>query len=143
MAVDVAQRLPRAAIDELDHVRERRLPQDHGDVDPQAAAAQRPREIVERGGQLRRPPFARVQLEQQHAERAHRVPAGLRAAHERRAEVLARLGVRVLRQPVADRLQLVGGAGEVLDDAVVQVRGDAQALGLECRVRAAQRHGLV
>ena len=35
------------------------------------------------------------------------------------------------RQPVGGRLQLVGDAGEVLDDAVVQLRGDAAALGLE------------
>ena len=63
------------------------------------------------------------------AQRAHAAAAHAGAAAQRVAELGVVAVVR--RQPVGGRLQLVGDAGEVLDDAVVQLGGDAAALGLE------------
>ena len=101
----------------------------------QAAAAQRPRQVVERGRELGRPPLAGVQLEQQHPQRSYGV-AQAGAAQKRLAQVTAGLGEGVGGQAVPHRLQLVRGAREVLDDAVVQVGGDAEALGLQRGVGA-------
>ena len=70
-----------------------------------------------------------IQVDEQRAQRAHAAAAHAGAAAQRVAELRVVAGFG--RQPVGGRLQLVGDAREVLDDAVVQLGGDAAALGLE------------
>ena len=76
----------------------------------------------------RRRPLARVQLDEQRAQRAHRIrqPCSPRRSIARRPWPGAACGSSGSSSATAR--QLVGDADEVLDDAVVQLRGDAQPL---------------
>src|SRR3954464_9841533 len=93
--------------------------------------AQRAGERLDRGVEALLAALGRVQVDEQRAQRAHAAAADAGAAAQGVVELAVVAAAVAVRGPVGHRLQLVGDAGEVLDDAVVELGRDPAALALE------------
>ena len=89
--------------------------------------AQRPRDRLDRALEVLHAVLLRAQVDEQLAHPGHRA----RGSPRRRGRARARRSSSEARGQRRGRVELVGGAGEVLDDALVELGRDPPALGLE------------
>ena len=122
VALDVAERLGGRAVDEpLVGLARARLPGSTASSVSSPRASERREEVGERRLEPARAQVGRVDLDEQRAQAAHRVPRPGRRVAERRPRGGRRLGLR-------GRAQRVRDPGEVLDGAVVEVGRDPAPL---------------
>ncbi len=131
VAVDVAQRLLGGPVEQLAHVA-LQLARLEVDVhrDRHAAGAQRLAQLLEGVVQRACAGLGGIEVDEQRAQGADAVAADRGPPAHGRVRVT---GARV-RRARRHRLQVVGDAGQVLDDAIVQLRGDPSPLRVQRRV---------